>query len=161
MLTFKGEIYSWSLTTGKLLEFHKRCIDNLEDYTTFVSENAEYTYLSLNLQYTLIRSKAIITDISYNDFFHDSVTAVKTPGSVPYHKAKAPYTLHTFKLIEIADASRGNVIREFTWQLYLDGKQDIFFNDDWTMMYEGLKDQRVFLHNWVTTETPGNFKGKF
>lgn len=81
VLTFRGEIYTWSVTTGKLLEYHRNCIPNLEEYQIYSSEGSLYTYLSLNLEYTLIRSKAKTEGAPFEKFFHKSSTEIRTPGS--------------------------------------------------------------------------------
>jgi hypothetical protein len=35
LLTFKGEIFTWGITTGKLIEYHRKCVTGMEDYQIY------------------------------------------------------------------------------------------------------------------------------
>jgi hypothetical protein len=57
VLTNLGEIFTWKVTTGKLVEYHQNVMKDLEKFKVYSSEKSLYTYSSMKLQITLIRSK--------------------------------------------------------------------------------------------------------
>lgn len=50
-------MFTWSVTTGKLIEYHRKVIEGMEDYVIYQGKGSEFTYMSMNLQMTLTRAK--------------------------------------------------------------------------------------------------------
>lgn len=68
--------------------------------------------------------------------------------------------MHNFKMVQIVNSKVAEIVKDFTWPVYHEGPQDIFFSEDKALMYEALKDSRVFLYTWVG-ETAGGYTGAY
>ena len=133
------------------------------DYQIYESVKAEFTYKALMLKHTLIRSvEPLETEVPFNEFFPKLITEIRTEGTKPYHQEHSKYKLHRFKLVSVKSGTKAEVLRDFIWPLYNEGIQRIFFNEDYSMMFEALENSRVFLHQWVQNPNSDDpSKGKF
>jgi hypothetical protein len=158
ILSVRGEIITWNITTGKLLNYFETG-QSFETYKLYgKEENSKYSQKAFHYDFSLLQSREELKNVDEKQFFESFLTEKRCEGQDPFS-----HNLHrkffNFKLIKIVSPYEISVERDFTWPVY-NGIDFLLFSDDMNYMYEELKYKRVFFYQWVGADAKSS-RGKF
>ncbi len=150
-LSKKGDLTTWSIATGKLLEKHKIRDDiNWKDFSIYQSDKDDFTHKNEFKNKVLLYNKTPIENYDEMQYWDPELMHKEISKILPYMLMQ-PKKFHEFKLVEVLNEMEIKVHSTFVHAVF-EMEQKIYLSKNVKWMIERLGYSDVYLYQNVNNE---------